>query len=1076
MFLNDPARVVIAVGLIVLAVEFSIMLLISGFAEGSFLEVWYFVDPILLTALVSPALYVLIFRPMRNQQAELERQLVESRRNEQLTALIEAIPDAVFLKDGEGRWLITNEPAKQLFQLHDLSWQGKTDMELADLHLAFRAAHEECLASDEKAWQAGRLLVGEESVVGEDGRCAIMEARKMPMFGTEGQRKGLAIIGRDVTGRKAAEARIERLSKLYQALRGVNQAIMRMDDESALFPRVCRIAVDFGGVRMAWIGRSNAANGLIEPVASYGGGVEYLDGIVISSKQDVPEGCGPSAIAFRENRNVVVNSFQMSEMTKPWHERALRYDLKSSGSFPIPRAGKPFAVFSVYHSYPGAFDAEMIGLLDEMSHDISFALDNFDRESERKRMEKALKESEERYRRITEGLTDYQYTVRVENGRPVGTTQSPACVTVTGYMAEEYAANPYLWIQMVVPEDRERVMQHVQRILAGQDVSPIEHRITRKNGETRWISDTTILFRDAPGKLLSYDGVIKDITERKQAEQELRIAATTFETQEGIVITDRDTRILRVNHAFTRLTGYSAEEAIGQTPAMLHSGQQDAEFYRSLWETITRDKYWQGEIWNRRKDGVVYPEWLTVTAVTDADGQVTHYVGVFVDITQRKKAEEQIHQLVFYDSLTRLPNRSLLVDRLQQAVATGTHSGQHGALLFLNLDHFKIVNDTQGHDIGDLLLIEVARRLQSCVRESDSVARLGGDEFAVILETLSVNTGEAAVQAELVAEKIRIALNHPYQLKKRVHHSTPSIGISLFRSHEESVEDLFKHADIAMYQAKTAGRNAIRFYDPAIQAAMEVRAELENELHEALEKQQFRLHYQIQVDSLHRPLGAEVLLRWEHPERGLVSPAQFIPLAEETGLIVPIGLWVLQTACSQLNAWQHDALARGLILAVNVSAKQFRQADFVAQVQRVLMESGAPPSHLKLEVTESVVLENIEDVITKMHAVKQFGVSFSMDDFGTGYSSLQYLKRLPLDQVKIDQSFMRDIASDPNDAAMVKTIIAMANALGLNVIAEGVETEAQREFLELHDCHAFQGYLFSKPVPLDEFERLLKRT
>ena len=565
-------------------------------------------------------------------------------------------------------------------------------------------------------------------------------------------------------------------------------------------------------------------------------------------------------------------------------------------------------------------------------------------------------------------------------------------------------------------------------------------------------------------------------TTHKQTEQELRIAAAAFETQEGIVITDRDSRIIRVNQAFTRLTGYSAEEVIGKTPSMLHSGRQDAEFYRDLWETITREKYWQGEIWNRRKNGEVYPEWLTVTAVTDAEGQVTQYVGVFVDITQRKKAEEQIHQLAFYDPLTKLPNRSLLMDRLRQAFAVSARSGEHGAVILLGLDQFKTLNATKGHDIGNLLLLEVTRRLQTCVRGSGFLARFCGDEFVVLLESLSADANEAAVQAEQVSENVREVLNQPFQLKDHTYNATQGIGIVLFLGHRDSIDDLLKHADTAMYQAKTAGRNTIRFYDPAMQAAIEARADLEEELRHALENQQFKLYYQIQVDSQHRPLGAEVLLRWEHPERGLVSPAQFIPLAEETGLIVPIGLWVLQTACEQLKAWQHDELTSGLTLAVNVSAKQFSQPDFVAQVKRASLDSGTKPSQLKIELTESTVLENVEDIIAKMRELKQFGVSFSMDDFGTGYSSLQYLKRLPLDQIKIDRTFVRDITSDPNDAAIVQTVIAMTHALGLDVIAEGVETQAQHDYLHQRGCHAFQGYWFSKPVRLEHFEELLRET
>jgi diguanylate cyclase (GGDEF)-like protein/PAS domain S-box-containing protein len=569
-------------------------------------------------------------------------------------------------------------------------------------------------------------------------------------------------------------------------------------------------------------------------------------------------------------------------------------------------------------------------------------------------------------------------------------------------------------------------------------------------------------------------GYARDISKRKQIEEELRIAATTFDTQEAILITDHHATILRVNQAFQDMSGYSADELIGKNPRIFKSGRHDADFYRSMWSELVKSGRWSGEIWDRRKNGEIYPKAVTITAVYDDRQQVSNYVSVSRDISRIKETEREIHQLAFYDQLTKLPNRRLLLDRLRHTMAGSARHDWHAALIFLDLDHFKTINDTQGHLMGDRLLIEAARRLKGCVRESDSVARLGGDEFVVVLEELSRNADEAAAQAELIVEKIRGELCKPYALNNYDYISTASIGINLFRGQQESVEDLLKHADIAMYQAKTAGRNAVRFYDPAMQTAIDARVDLEDELRQALAKQQFRLHYQIQVDKSRRPLGAEVLLRWAHPKRGLVPPADFIVITEDTGLIVPIGLWVLQTACEQLKAWRHDTLTRDLILAVNVSAKQFRQADFVSQVKRILLETGAPPSHLKLELTESTVLENIDDTITKMRELKLLGVSFSMDDFGTGYSSLQYLKMLPLDQIKIDRSFVRDITFDPNDDAIVQTIIAMSKALGLNVIAEGVETETQREFLERHDCPAFQGYLFGKPLPQEQFEDLLR--
>jgi diguanylate cyclase (GGDEF)-like protein/PAS domain S-box-containing protein len=560
-----------------------------------------------------------------------------------------------------------------------------------------------------------------------------------------------------------------------------------------------------------------------------------------------------------------------------------------------------------------------------------------------------------------------------------------------------------------------------------------------------------------------------------ESEANLRISATAFESHESLMITDVDSVILRVNKAFTETTGYSAEEIVGQTPRLLKSGRHNAEFYREMWDTLLRTGKWQGEIWDRRKNGEIYPKWLSISAVKGDDGVVTHYVGSHIDITERKASEERIQHLAFYDHLTDLPNRLLLIDRLKQALASSTRSSREGALLYIDMDNFKNLNDTLGHDIGDLLLQQVTQRLKSCIREGDTVARLGGDEFMVMLLDLSEQPIEAAAQTEAIGEKILVALNRPYQLDSYVHHCTASIGATLFSDHKQAIDELIKQADIAMYQAKKAGRNTLRFFDPLMQASITARVSMEDELRDAIERQQFQLYYQIQVDSSHRPLGAEALIRWLHPERGLVPPLQFIPLAEETGLILPIGLWVLETACAQIKAWQLDSLTRDLVLAVNVSANQFRQADFVAQVEATLQRHGIIPRLLKLELTESLLLHDIEDTIATMKALKEIGIQFSLDDFGTGYSSLLYLKQLPFDQIKIDQSFVRDIATDPNDAAIVQTIIAMTQTLGFNVIAEGVETETQQEFLELRGCNAFQGYLFSKPVPIAQFEALLKQ-
>ncbi|KAF3996381.1 EAL domain-containing protein [Glaciimonas immobilis] len=435
----------------------------------------------------------------------------------------------------------------------------------------------------------------------------------------------------------------------------------------------------------------------------------------------------------------------------------------------------------------------------------------------------------------------------------------------------------------------------------------------------------------------------------------------------------------------------------------------------------------------------------------------------------------ELNNLAFYDTLTGLPNRRLLLDRLHHAFASSERSGQDGVLMFIDLDKFKDLNDTLGHNFGDLLLQQTAQRLKACTRDSDTVARLGGDEFVVMLADLSKQPIEAGLQAKAVGDKILAMLNQPYLLATHEYHSTASIGAALFKNHGRSAEELLKRADIAMYQAKKAGRDTLRFFNPRMQEVINARISLEGDLRKALEGLQFRLYYQIQVDSSHHRFGVEALIRWIHPDRGLVNPAQFIPLAEESGLILPIGHWVLETACIQLKLWQEDVLMRDLVLAVNISAVQFHQVDFVAQVQSLVQHHAINPARLKLEITESSLLKNIENAITTMTALKDIGVGFSLDDFGTGYSSLQYLKRLPISQLKIDQSFVRDIVTDSSDKAIVCAIIAMAHSLNLDVIAEGVETEEQRQFLLDKGCSHYQGHLFSKPLPITEFDALLSQ-
>lgn len=629
------------------------------------------------------------------------------------------------------------------------------------------------------------------------------------------------------------------------------------------------------------------------------------------------------------------------------------------------------------------------------------------------------------------------------------------------------------FLNAIHPDDRESVNQAYSRSLEDRQPYDVVHRLRMADGRVKWVREHCSSDFDPTGKPLRSVGAVQDITQQKLAEDELRIAAATFETHEAIMITDADARILRVNQAFEETTGYTVDEVRGRNPRMLSSGRQDQMFYAEMWRHLKEEGAWTGEMWDRRKDGELYPKWLTITAVRNDAGETSEYVAIFSDITERKQAEEEIRNLAFYDALTRLPNRRLLLDRLQLALTVSARSQSYGAILFLDMDRFKVLNDTLGHDYGDLMLVEVAERIRHCVREVDTVARLGGDEFVVLLESVSDEADDASRRVALVGEKIREALAQPYRLKESVHHSSPSIGVSLFRGNLEPVEVLLKQADLAMYQAKEAGRNAVRFFDPAMQQAVEMRACLEADLRNAAGRGELYLYYQMQVDNAFRPRGAEALLRWQHPQRGLVSPAQFIPIAEESSQILEIGNWVLDSACAQLARWRNYRITRDLSIAVNVSSAQFRQHDFVERIADRLRGHGIEPSRLKLELTESIVLADVADVIAKMQALRELGVALSLDDFGTGYSSLSYLKQLPLNQIKIDQSFVRGIGSDRSDELMVRTIIDLAQNFGLEVVAEGVETEAQRQFLKQHGCPVYQGYLFSRPVPIAELEQSL---
>jgi len=772
----------------------------------------------------------------------------------------------------------------------------------------------------------------ENIVLAMDGTPHVTLTSGTPILDAAGGLLGYRGMDRDISARKAAENRIQRLTNLYAALSECNQAIVRSNTTAELFPQICRCVVQFGDMKMAWIGLLDGASRQVRPVASFGTGLAYLENINVTIDADDPHGHGPGGTAIRENRPVWNQDFLNDPLTSPWIEQATRFGWEAAAALPLHRKGEVIGAFILYAAETDAFDEDARRLLEEMATDIDYALDGFERDAS------------------------------------------------------------------------------------------------------------------------------------------VRLAAAVFEQgKEGIMITDTRGRIVRVNRAFSTISGYDEAEALGQSAGLLSSGRHGKEFYREMWETIDSSGHWQGEIWNRRKDGHVYPEWLAISRVLGDDGKPSHYVGIFSDITRHKEAEERIQHLAHFDALTGLPNRALLQDRARHAINMAQRSQEQLAVLFVDLDHFKNINDTLGHRIGDELLVEVGLRMKALGRKEDTVSRQGGDEFIVVLP------GTDADGAAHVAYKLIEAIAVTFKVEQYELLVTPSIGIAMFPVDGKDFETLSKCADTAMYRAKAEGRNTFRFFTPEMQEHSARKLQLESELRHALARGELQMHYQPQLSLKDgKIIGAEALLRWQHPQLGSVAPTEFIAVAEDSGLILAIGEWVLRSATRQMKAWLVAGM-EPIVMAVNLSAVQFRHAHLPEQITRILAEEGLAPQHLELELTESMAMDDPLAAIAVMDDLHARGIRVSIDDFGTGYSSLSYLKRFQLYKLKIDQSFVHDITVDPESKAIVRAIISLADSLGLRTIAEGVETADQLAFLREQGCQEVQGFYYSKALPPEEFEAYIRR-
>ncbi|WP_298449554.1 EAL domain-containing protein [uncultured Marinobacter sp.] len=1008
-----------------------------------------------------------------------------------------------------------------------------------------------------------------------------------------------------------------------------------MSGEEELFPLVCRSAVDLAGMSMAWVGIFDPESERIVPVVSYGAETDYLNHLNTSVRPGRSGNQGPSAAAYCSNDAVIIKDRVNKAGSALPAEHASDPQWGSSGSFPIQRNGKPFAVFSAYHGEREFFGDEVTNLFNELARDLTFALDNLDREKQRREAVEALRVSEQHFRAYFERSMFGMATTSPDRG---WIEVNQALCDMLGYTEKELLATR--WTDLIHPEDLEVGQAHYQQLIDGTvDERSVERRFIHKSGHAidthlalRAVRNTdqsfayvvslvedisprkmaerreqmrqdtleqvakggsldeilsqviasaesilsnsmcSILLMDEEGKHLlsgaapslpefftkTISGVeiglgvgscgtaafkgervvveniashpywenFKDLAasaglgacwsepihsssgkvlgtfaiyrkepsapdkqeilliekaanlvsiaiERTQAQEELHLASSIYEnTAEALLVTDANNRIIALNPAFTRITGYTIEDLKGRDTSALHSGRHSADFYQAIWANVALKGFWQGEAWNRRKNGEAFPSWLTVSVIHNDKGDIQRHVIMGSDITDKVRTEELVWRQANYDFLTNLPNRYMLQDRLEQEIRASLSHGTLLALVLIDLDHFKDVNDSLGRPVGDQLLIEAAERISDCVRDSDTVARMGGDEFTVILPRLA-NT----IDGEKVAEQIISALAEPYSIQSQSIYVQASVGITFCPNDASNVDQLISNADQAMYASKTSGRNRLSYFTQSLHDEARKRLSLINDMRSAIKNKQFELYFQPIVDlATGKVCNAEALIRWNHPERGMISPVEFIPLAEETGLIVGIGDWVFREAALHIKRWG-ELCNSGVQVSVNMSPVQFQSdalniADWLDHLKSLELD----PKHLSIEITEGLLLNASDNVKNKLLRFRDAGIQVAIDDFGVGYSALSYLKRFDIDYLKIDQSFIQNLETDQNDLVLSEAIVIMAHRLGLKVIAEGVETEAQRQLLLEIGCDYGQGYLFSRPLPVTAFEDFLMKT
>ena len=785
---------------------------------------------------------------------------------------------------------------------------------------------------------------------------------------------------------------------------------------------------------------------------------EAIDGI------EIGVGVGSCGTAAFTNMRVIVEDIQNHPYWEPYKELAKEAGLGACWSEPIRSSkGKVLGTFAIYHREPNQPSLEHISLIEQSASLASIAI-------EKTQAKASLEARDEQMQLVLAGADLGFWDWNILTG---AVERNERWATMLGYTHEELKNSTKQWSDFIYPDDLDKAWQSIDKVMKGTATAhDLEYRMLTKDGGIKWIHDkANVMKRDDDGKPLRMSGTHSDISDRKVAEEKLELAASVFtHASESIIITNTEGLIIDVNDTFIKSTGYSREESIGRNPRFLQSNRHPPEYYSQMWHTINNEGNWHGEIWNRRKNGELYAEMKTISAVCNEKGVTTHYVALGNDITEKVKQQNQLERIAHYDVLTHLPNRVLLADRLSQAMLHCTRNNLNIAVVFLDLDGFKVVNDTYGHDMGDDLLITLSGRMQKALREGDSLARIGGDEFVAVLTDLHESTYKDDCLP--VLDRLLDAASEPITINETVLNVSASIGVTLYPEDNVNSDQLMRHADQAMYIAKESGKNRYHFFDMAQDVAVKVQRESIDAIRDALTKEQLVLFYQPKVNmKTGMIIGFEALIRWQHPERGLLSPIEFLPMIENNPLIIDIGEWVIETALSQICQWQKMSSKFPLHISVNIAGIQIQQADFKQKLTTILKaHPNVDPSCLELEILETSALDDVQHASNVMNECKDLGVKFALDDFGTGYSSLTYLRRLPASIIKIDQSFVRDMLNDTDDMAIVEGIIALAKSFKRDVIAEGVETiEHGTQLLKL-GCHWAQGYGIAKPMPASEIE------